>query len=85
MRTLELLDYLTELARRLGYEIREEWLDGQGGGACQIKGQKILFVDQSLPPSERVDQVARSLRDCDQLATIYILPEARALLVEKAA
>jgi hypothetical protein len=84
MRTLELLDYLIELARRLGFEIREEWLDGQGGGACEIKGLKILFVDQSLPPADRVDQVARSLRGCNQLATIYILPEARVLLDEAA-
>ncbi len=84
MRTLELLDYLIELARRLGFEIREEWLGGTGGGACEIKGQKILFVDQSLTPSDRVDQVARSLSGCDQLATIYILPEARVLLDEAA-
>ena len=80
MRTLELLDYLIELARRLGYEIREEWLDGSGGGACVLKGQKFLFVDQSLPPSERVEQIARSLRGTDALAKIYVLPEARALL-----
>lgn len=84
MRTLELLDYLIELARRLGFEIREEWLDGTGGGACEIKGQRILFVDQSLTPSDRVDQVAQSLRGCDRLATIYILPEARVLLDEAA-
>lgn len=84
MRTLELLDYLIELARRLGYEIREEWLDGLGGGACQIKGQKVLFVDQSLPPSDRVDQVARALKGCEELARIYVLPEARAMLEEAA-
>jgi hypothetical protein len=84
MRTLELLDYLIELARRLGYEIREEWLDGQGGGACEIKGQKILFVDQSLPPADRVEQVARSIKGCEELARVYVLPEARALLGEAA-
>ena len=84
MRTLELLDYLIELARRLGYEIREEWLDGQGGGACEIKGQKVLFVDQSLPPADRVEQVARSIKGCEELARVYVLPEARALLGEAA-
>lgn len=84
MRTLELLDYLIELARRLGFEIREEWLDGTGGGACEIKGQKILFVDQSLPPADRVEQVARSIKGCEELARVYVLPEARALLGEAA-
>ena len=84
MRTLELLDYLIELARRLGFEIREEWLDGQGGGACEIKGHKVLFVDQSLPPADRVEQVARSIKGCEELARVYVLPEARALLGEAA-
>jgi hypothetical protein len=80
MRTLELLDYLIELARRLGYEVREEWLDGAGGGACVLKGRRILFVDQSLPPSDRLVQVAAALRGSADLETIYVLPEARALL-----
>ncbi len=80
MRTLELLDYLIELARRLGYEVREEWLDGSGGGGCLLKGQRVLFVDQSLPPTDRVAQVARSLKGSEELARIYVLPEARVLL-----
>ena len=84
MRTLELLDYMIELAHRIGYEIREEWLDGMGGGACELKGHKVLFVDQSLPPSERVEQVAHALQGCTELTQIYVLPEARELL-ERAA
>jgi hypothetical protein len=84
MRTLELLDYLIELARRLGYEVREEWLDGAGGGSCVLKGQKILFVDQSLTPSDRIEQIARSMQGAEELAKIYVLPEARELL-ERAA
>ena len=80
MRTLELLDYLVDLARRLGYEIREEWLDGMGGGACEVKGKRIMFVDQSLPPSERVEQLAHALRGHVDLDRIYVLPEARELL-----
>ena len=84
MRTLELLDYMTELARRIGYDVREEWLDGVGGGACELKGRRVLFVDQSLPPSERVEQVARALKGRDDLAGIYVLPEAR-LVLDKAA
>jgi hypothetical protein len=80
MRTLELLDYLIELARRLGFEIREEWLDGVGEGACEIRGQRVLFVDLSLPPVDRLVQIAHSLRGCSELESIYILPEARAIL-----
>jgi len=84
MRTLELLDYFTDLARRVGFEVREEWLDGTGAGACEIRGQRILFVDQSLPPTDRLLQIAHSLRGRAELDVIYVLPEARAIL-EKAA
>jgi hypothetical protein len=84
MRTIELLDYLVDLARRMGYEIREEWLDGTGGGACELKGKRILFVDQSLPPSERIEQISHSLRGHVDLEKIYVLPEARLLLEEAA-
>jgi hypothetical protein len=77
MRTLELLDYVTELARRLGYEIREEWLDGAGGGACEIRGQHILFVDLSLSPQDRLWRLASVLRGRAELSEMYILPEVR--------
>lgn len=80
MRTLELLDYLLDLARRLGYEVREEWLDGTPAGACELHGRHVLFVDQSLPPSERVAQLARSLRANPNVGCIYLLPEARLAL-----
>lgn len=80
MRTLELLDYLINLARRLEFEVREEWLEGAGTGTCLIRGKKVLFVDQSLTPSERLAQVAKSLCTQSGLEAIYILPEARAVL-----
>ena len=80
MHTLELLDYMIDLARRLSYDVREEWLDGKFGGLCEIKGRRVLFVDLSLPPSERLEQVAAPLRECKELAQVYILPEAQAVL-----
>ena len=80
MHTLDLLDYMIDLARRLGYEVREEWLDGTVGGACELKGQRILFVDLSLAPLDRLDQLASSLRSCAELAQIYVLPEVREVL-----
>ena len=48
MLTLELLEEALELARRAGYRVRKDWLDGCSGGACVIKGQKWLFLDPNL-------------------------------------
>ena len=50
MLTIELLEESLELARRAGYRVRQEWLDGACAGACVIKGQKWLFLDPNLSP-----------------------------------
>ncbi|MHB1033552.1 MAG: hypothetical protein ACYC35_01475 [Pirellulales bacterium] len=60
--TVELLDEAIDLAKRLGFTVREEWLGGHGGGACEIKGRKCLFLDLALSPVEQLDQVAEALR-----------------------
>ncbi|MDO4584930.1 MAG: hypothetical protein Q4D62_12605 [Planctomycetia bacterium] len=38
-----------------GYVLREEWLEGSGGG-CEIRGKKFFFSDQSLPLPDRLRQ-----------------------------
>jgi hypothetical protein len=62
MHTVEILGYCLDLARRLGYEIRQDWLNGNGGGGCILRGRKILFLDLALGPAEQLDQVLDSLR-----------------------
>jgi hypothetical protein len=61
MHTVTLLEQATVLARQAGYTIRQEWLGG-GGGACQIKGRKFLFLDVNSGPVEQLDQVLEALR-----------------------
>ncbi len=55
MHTVELLEQALELARRSGYRVRQEWLDGSAGGACVVRDQKWLFID---PARSRQDQLA---------------------------
>jgi hypothetical protein len=62
MHTVEILGYCLDVARRLGYEIRQDWLDGNGGGGCVLRGRKILFLDLAQNPSEQLDQVLETLR-----------------------
>lgn len=62
MHAAERFDAALALARRLGYKIRHEFLDGQSGGGCEIRGQRWLFVDLSLTPREQLEQVVETLR-----------------------
>ncbi len=61
MHTVEILGHCLDLARRLGYDIREEWLGGNGGGSCILRGRKIIFLDLALGPAEQLDQVLDTL------------------------
>jgi hypothetical protein len=62
MHTVEMLGHGLDLATRLGYQIREEYLSGNGGGGCELKGKKIFFLDLALDPAEQLDQVVDTLR-----------------------
>jgi len=61
MHTVELLDEALAAARQLGFRIREEWLGGDGGGSCVLKGQKWLFVDLALDAADRLALVTSAL------------------------
>jgi hypothetical protein len=62
MHTVEILDQGLDLATRLGYQIRQEYLGGNGGGGCILRGNKIFFLDLALDPAEQLDQVIDALR-----------------------
>jgi hypothetical protein len=61
MTTVELLDQALGLARRSGYKVRQEWLEGCPGGACVIRGQKWLFLDPTQSPREQLEAVLNAL------------------------
>jgi hypothetical protein len=72
MHTVELLKRLLEVARGMGYGVREDWLGGSGGGGCEIKGRKWIFLDLAQGPAEHLDQVTETLRRDPALAGLDI-------------
>jgi len=62
MHTVELLEQAVDLARRMGYLVRQEWLGGIGGGGCELGGRKVIFIDLALGPVDQLDQVLCALR-----------------------
>jgi len=57
-----MLEQLTALAGQMGYVIRQEWLGGSGGGACEFGGRRYIFVDLALSALEQLEQVAAVLK-----------------------
>ena len=63
MHTVELLELALATAQASGYRVRRDWLAGQGGGACTIRGQKWLFVDLASDYAEQLEEVVDVLRN----------------------
>ena len=61
MHSVELLREAIDLAKQLGYALRQDWLGGSGGGACEIRGRKVLFLDVASGPADQLDQVLDAL------------------------
>ena len=80
MHTVELLGQALDLAKRVGYEIRQEWLDGNGGGGCELKGRKILFLDLALGPADQLDQVVDTLQREAEAINLPMAHQLRSLL-----
>ena len=62
MHTVELLQEAMEAARRLGYEVRQDWLGGDGGGHCIVRGRKWLLLDVAQTTEEQLTVVTDALR-----------------------
>ena len=71
MHTVEALEQAIDSARRLGFQIRMEWLGGDGGGSCEIRAEKWIFIDLALNADE---QLASVLDAISQEADENVLP-----------
>ena len=73
-----LLQQLVELAEKLGYGVRME--EGQfQGGSCRMREDRLLIVNRKLPPDSKVKIVAAALSRMD-LEDVFIVPALRAVI-----
>jgi len=75
-----LLQHLTDLAARLGIEVRYESLADdelsiQSGG-CKVLGKTLILIEKLRSPREQAQILARELSKCD-LEDLYLLPRVR--------
>ncbi len=80
MHAVRRLHAALELARRAGYQVRHEWLDGVSYPACRLGGRKLLFVDLALDVHDQLEQVLSVLQndprvDQHQLEQLLATPD----------
>jgi hypothetical protein len=66
--TLGLLEECRQLARDLGYVVREEPLGELPGGTCVIGGSPQILLNLEHSPAERLDRLVRVLTADPQAA-----------------
>jgi hypothetical protein len=59
--TLGLLEESLQLARDLGYRVREEPLGELPGGACSVGGKPHILLNLEQPSADRLDVLLGSL------------------------
>jgi hypothetical protein len=72
MHTVQLLNEALDAAKRLGFDVRQDWLGGNGGGHCLVRGRRMLLLDVAQSPDEQLDIVADALRGEKQVATLKV-------------
>ena len=84
-----LLEELKELAKRLGFEVRQEKLLREVGyhvrsGSCRVRDTNIILLDRALPLEAQIEVLVEVLSG-SRLDDVYLSPEARRLLEGAAA
>lgn len=59
--TLGLYQEALQLARDLGYEVREEPLGDLPGGRCTVNGATRVLLNLERPVADRLDRLLRAL------------------------
>ena len=85
MHTVDLLEQALQAAAQLGYGVRREWLGGSGGGSCEIKGQKWIFLDLALSLPDQLEHMAETLRSEPGAACLPLSPALSRLVIPRKA
>ncbi|MBL9164842.1 MAG: hypothetical protein JNL18_19090 [Planctomycetaceae bacterium] len=80
MHSATLLAEAAELARQLQYTVREEYLDGAGGGHCYFGGRKWLLLDVTQSVDEQLSVITDALRTDDAVWRLPVSPQLAGIL-----
>ena len=80
----KLLEELKNVAKQLGFEVRQEKLLREVGyhvrsGSCRVRDTNIILLDRTLPVNAQIDVLVEELSG-SQFDDVYLSPEARRLL-----
>ena len=81
MSDLKLQDAIEQLLDTLDIDVRHEHLGGEGGGLCQLKGRRVMFVDLDADTATRLERCVAALRGLPEIDGLYLSPALRERLM----
>ena len=83
MQSKQVLEYLEDLAERLGVEIVYQKLEEDEftvrGGLCRVNGTFKVFIDRFKPVDDQINTLAQGLASFDT-EELYLFPYIREVL-----
>jgi hypothetical protein len=76
MKAEKLVQHLSEAARRLGFKVRTEEGNFEGG-SCVFAAERIVFLNRRDTHEERAELLGRLLAG-ENVEELFLLPEVRA-------
>ena len=77
MQPAELLKPVIEVAQNLNYQIRYEWLGGEGTRTLRYRDETWLFVDQSDNEAEQCTLITSALATDSRIAQLELTSPVR--------
>lgn len=59
----DLLTEATGVASELGYTVSHDWLEGCGGGRCEVGGEKWILLDFNMTKQDQIRQILLAIED----------------------
>jgi hypothetical protein len=82
MHTVDALQEALQEIERLGYLVRQEWLEGRGGGTCEFGGKQWMFLDLSQSVAEQLELTLSILRNHAHQRCLQVSPQLLRLCEE---
>ena len=80
MAAATLLAEALELARKLGYAVREEYFGGAVGGHCLFAGKKWLLLDVTQSAEEQLTDAVDAIRGEPGASRLQMTPSLATML-----
>ncbi len=78
MRKQDILQELEETAKKLGFRVRYEKGNFQGGD-CRVHEERVLVVNKFLPIEGKISTIARTLGRIG-VGNVFLTPQVRKLI-----